>query len=104
MVASYKQNLVMANLVRNLNHQGKRGDTIHIPKPTRGSASSKAANTQVTLQAPTHPEITISIDRHYEYSKLFEDIVEVQAMDSLRQFTTDKDIVRSSLDNGNVLH
>ena len=75
-----------------------------IPSLTRGSASSKTANTQVTLQAPTHPEITVNINRHYEYSKLFEDIVEVQAMDSLRQFSTDKDIVRSSLDNGKVLH
>jgi len=65
-VASYKANLVMANLVRNINHQGKRGDTIHIPKPTRGSVSSKAANTQVTLQAPTHPEITVNINKHYE--------------------------------------
>jgi hypothetical protein len=32
-VATYKANLVAANLVRNLNHSGKKGDTIHIPTP-----------------------------------------------------------------------
>jgi len=30
-IAAYKQNLVMANLVTRLNHVGKKGDAIHIP-------------------------------------------------------------------------
>ena len=42
-IASYKANLVMGNLVRKLNHRGKKGASIKIPTPTRGSASSKAA-------------------------------------------------------------
>ena len=46
--AAYKSNLVIANLVKKMNHVGKKGDTLHIPKPVRGSATAKAENTQVT--------------------------------------------------------
>jgi len=88
-VAAYKNNLVMANAVNKMPMKGKKGDTIHIPKPTRGSASAKAASTQVTLQAATETEVVITIDKHYEYSRLIEDITEVQAQASLRKFYTD---------------
>ena len=88
-IAAYKSNLVVANLVTKINHKGKKGDTIHIPKPTRGSASVKAASTQVTLIAATETELSISIDQHYEYSRLIEDITSVQALESLRRFYTD---------------
>lgn len=88
-VAAYKSNLVVANLVNKMPMRGKKGDTIHIPKPTRGSASAKAAQTQVTLQAATESEVIVTIDKHYEYSRLIEDITEVQALASLRKFYTD---------------
>ena len=88
-IGAYKSNLVLANLVTKMSHKGKKGDTIHIPKPTRGSASEKAANTQVTLSAATNTVVDISITSHYEYSKLIEDIAEVQALASMRKFYTD---------------
>jgi N4-gp56 family major capsid protein len=88
-VAAYKNSLVMANVVNKMPMKGKKGDTIHIPKPTRGSASAKAASTQVTLQAATESEVVVTIDKHYEYSRLIEDITEVQAQASLRKFYTD---------------
>jgi len=88
-IGAYKSNLVIANLVTKLSHKGKKGDTIHIPVPSRGSASAKAANTQVTLSAATNSVINISIDQHYEYSKLIEDIAEVQSLASMRKFYTD---------------
>jgi len=88
-IGSYKSNLVLANLVTKMSHKGKKGDTIHIPAPSRGSASAKAANTQVTLSAATNSVVNISIDKHYEYSKLIEDIAEVQALASMRKFYTD---------------
>lgn len=88
-VASYKKNLVAANLIKKMNFKGKKGDTVHVPAPTRGSASAKAANTQVTLIAATEGEKVIAIDQHWEYSRLIEDIVEAQALASLRQFYTD---------------
>ena len=88
-IASYKSNLVVANLVTRLNHKGKKGDTIHIPTPVRGSATAKAANTAVKIQGDTHSVTNLSIDKHYEYSVLIEDIVEVQSINSLRKFYTD---------------
>tara|TARA_Y100001963_G_C6792809_1_gene456642 strand:- start:4129 stop:5052 length:924 start_codon:yes stop_codon:yes gene_type:complete len=88
-IAGYKKNLVLGNLVTKINHAGKKGDTIHIPKPVRGSANAKAANTQVTLQGDTHAVVDVSINKHYEYSVVMEDIVEVQALQSLRRFYTD---------------
>lgn len=88
-IAAYKNNLVLANAVNKMSHVGKKGDTIHIPKPTRGSASAKAASTQVTLIAATESEVQVSIDKHYEYSRLIEDITDVQAQPSLRRFYTE---------------
>ena len=88
-VAAYKKNLVLANLVNKMPMSGKKGDVLHIPKPTRGSANAKAAETQVTLQASTETEVTVTIDKHYEYSRLIEDITEAQALASLRRFYTD---------------
>ena len=87
-IAAYKSNLVMANLVSKMSFKGKKGDTLHIPKPTRGTASAKAASTQVTLQAATESEIQVLVNKHYEYSRLIEDITEVQALASLRKFYT----------------
>jgi len=87
-IAAYKKNLVIANLVMKMNFKGKKGDTIHIPTPTRGSASAKAASTQVTLIAATESEVQVTIDKHYEYSRFIEDIVEAQALSSLRNFYT----------------
>ena len=88
-IGAYKSNLVLANLVTKLSHKGKKGDAIHIPVPARGEASVKAADTQVTLLASTNAKVTITIDKHYEYSKLIEDIAEVQALSSMRKFYTD---------------
>lgn len=88
-VAAYKANLVLANLVRKMSFKGKKGDTLHIPKPTRGVATAKAANTAVTIQANTESEVQVLIDQHFEYSRFIEDIVEVQALSSLRSFYTD---------------
>ena len=88
-VAAYKANLVMAALVTMFNHQGKKGDRLNIPSPTRGAASAKAENTLVDPIQNVEQDINIDITSHYEYSRLIEDIVSVQALDSLRQFYTD---------------
>lgn len=88
-VAAYKKNLVAANLFKKMSFVGKKGDTVHIPSPTRGTATLKSANSQVALQAATEGDVSVTIDKHYEYSRLIEDIVEVQALSSLRRFYTD---------------
>ena len=88
-VAAYKKNLVAANLIKKMNFRGKKGDTIHIPAPARGVANSKVAANAVTLQASTNTDIAVLINKHYEYSRLIEDIAEVQALTSMRQLYTD---------------
>jgi hypothetical protein len=89
-IASYKANLVMANLVRRLNHRGKKGDTVKVPTPTRGTASSKSEQALVTfIEHGADTGVSILIDKHYEYSRLIEDLVDVQALESLRRFYTD---------------
>ena len=87
-IAAYKKNLVLANIVMKMNFKGKKGDVVHIPAPTRGAASAKTASTAVTLIADTETEIQVSINKHFEYSRFIEDIVEAQALNSLRQFYT----------------
>ena len=88
-IAAYQRTLKMAPLVKRMPMSGKKGDTIHVPRPTRGDATAKAAESQVTLIAATEPEMTIVVNRHFEYSRLIEDITEVQALTSLRQFYTE---------------
>lgn len=88
-LANFKQNLIVGQLVSRMNHNGKKGDSIVIPSPVRGSASSKAALTGVTLQNNNEASVSILIDKHKEYSRLIEDIVDVQALASLRRFYTD---------------
>jgi len=87
--AAYKSNLVIANLVKKMSHVGKKGDTLHIPKPVRGSATAKAENSQVNLIVGADTDFSVSIDKHYEYSRLIEDITDVQALPSLRSFYTE---------------
>jgi N4-gp56 family major capsid protein len=87
-IAAYKSNLVMANLVKKMSMSGKKGDTIHVPKPTRGSATAKAEGVAVTIQNSVESEVLININKHFEFSRLIEDITEVQALASLRQFYT----------------
>ena len=87
-LAEYEHSLVMKPLVKSLKVAGKKGDTVHIPMPMRGDANEKLAEKSVTLIAETTGDKTIVIDQHWEYSRLIEDIVDVQALSSLRKFYT----------------
>ena len=88
-IAAYQKNLKMSPLVKKLSMTGKKGDVIHVPKPTRGAAHAKAEATAVTIQGNVETELQITINRHFEYSRFIEDIVEVQALNSMRQFYTE---------------
>jgi hypothetical protein len=87
-VAAYKSNLVLAPLVKSLGMTGKKGDVIHVPKPVRGDAHAKVEGQAVTIQNATEGEVQVVIDKHFEYSRMIEDITETQALASLRQFYT----------------
>ena len=88
-IAAYKKNLVAANLIKKMNMKGKKGDVVHFPAPARGSATTKSAESEVTLIQESGTEKTVTINQHYEYSRLIEDFAEVQALTSLRRFYTD---------------
>jgi hypothetical protein len=88
-IAAYKSNLVMPNLVVNMPFTGRKGDTFHVPNPTRGSATAKGSEAMVTLIANQESTKQYLIDQHYEYSRLIEDIASIQADDSVRKFYTD---------------
>lgn len=88
-IAGFKANIVVANLITVFDQAGKKGSVINVPNFTRTAASAKTQGSQVTLIAPTHASTPITINKWYEYSVLIEDIVEVQALDSLRMTYTD---------------
>jgi N4-gp56 family major capsid protein len=89
MIATYKANQVMPQLVHSMPFHGMKGDTVHVPRPVRESGSAKAAQTQITLVASQSTQTNYLIDTHWHYAVLIEDIVKVQADDSLRAFYTD---------------
>ena len=88
-IAAYETNLVLAPLIRKMSMVGKKGDTIHVPKPNRGEANAKVAETAVTLNSDTAGELQIIVDQHFEYSQMFEDIAELQSLSSARRFYTE---------------
>ena len=89
-VAAYKKNLVLAQLVSLIPHVGKKGDKIHIPFATRGSAQTKTESTVVSVIAYADSvEKSVDIEQHYHYARLLEDRAELQALPSIRRFFTD---------------
>lgn len=87
-VATYMAKTVMRNLVDVNQHEKHKGDVIHIPNPGRGEASAKGPSTQVSFIEDNASEITISINKHYEYSKLYEDIADILALNGMKKFYT----------------
>ena len=91
-VAQYKANLVLANLISKINHNGRKGDTLYLPSITdrkTAGPSAKAEDTIVTLVPAATSQVTVSLDQHWEYSFVYEDIASLQALDSLRRHYTD---------------
>ena len=88
-VAAYKANLVAAASITRFDHTGKKGDTLHLQVPARQSANDKTANNPVTLNTDTATDLTIVIDKHKEWSMVFEDIAKIQSMPSAMEFYVD---------------
>lgn len=88
-IATFKANIIVRPLITNFNMVGKKGSVINVPNFTRGSASAKTQGSQVTLIAATDTNTAITINKWFEYSKLIEDIVDIQALDSMRMAYTD---------------
>ena len=88
-IAAYKANTVLVPLVQSMPFTGQKGDTVHIPKPSRGNVNSKDATKSVTINVETSGVFNLSISEHFEYSRLIEDSAKIQALDSMRSFYTD---------------
>jgi hypothetical protein len=98
-LATYKSNLVVAQLVVTMNHVGKKGDTVHIPtiSARRDAQLRRPATAGVegvenldVQPGQVNPSLTdVLIDRHFEYSTLIEDFAAMQATGGLRRFYTD---------------
>lgn len=81
-----RMNLVLANLVKRYDSEVKNsGDTIHIPQLAEVSARTKAAGTDVTYDAATEAELTMTIDQHKYFAFVVEDIVKAQSHTDLRE-------------------
>lgn len=90
-IAATESNLVFQPMCWDWSDPVKgKGDTIHIPGVSNLSSNAKAANTQVTLNAPSEGVTDLIINRHDECSFLIEDILNVQASYNLMKFYTDK--------------
>lgn len=88
-IAPYKANRVLAELVTNWNFKGQKGDTLNIPTFVRGSANAKAQESVVTPNVTNSTLTTVSIDKHIEYTVLIEKFAETQAMASMRKAYVD---------------
>lgn len=103
-IAVYKANTVMVPLVQSMPFSGQKGDTVHVPKPSRGSVNAKSAGTGVTINVETAGVFNLTIDQHFEYSRLIEDIAKIQALDSMRAFYTDDAGYAHALSLDDALH
>lgn len=62
-----------------INASAGEGDTVHVSVPGTFTASTKAANTAVTLQTPTDAKVSIVLNQHKEVSFLVEDPARIQS-------------------------
>jgi hypothetical protein len=74
-----------------MDHTGKYGATVHVPSPSRSSATAffSSQGTQITPTVATESEFTITINQHWVNAKQIPDVAEKQFLPSYRRFITD---------------
>lgn len=82
--AFLRASLVLADKIKMISFEGQKGDVLHIPDVSELTTYAKAANTEITLQAPTEDQFTLTINKHRESSFLIEDMLAVQSAYNLR--------------------
>lgn len=81
-----RSNLVMANLVKRFDSDVKNGgDVIHVPNLAEVTARDKSSGTDVTYDAATETENTITVNKHKYFGFKLEDIAKVQSRTDLRE-------------------
>ena len=87
--SSFECRLVLAELVKNIDFQGRAGDTMHIPAPLRGASSAFTEGNSVVLQNNTEGEIQVVVDQHFEYTRLISDRADIQGLETQKSFYVD---------------
>lgn len=102
----FKSNLVLGELVETMDHTGKYGDVIHVPTITRGAAASQfgSQGSEVSFTAPTVNEFQVALDQWWVHGKQIPDIVEKQALPSMRKFIVDDMAYSLAVAVDNYLH
>lgn len=90
-IEAFEANTVLKKLVWDVYKPGKtRGDTIHLPNISRLTTTAKAANTEVTLSAPTETAVSLVINRYDHAAFLLERIADVQSSFDTMKYYTEK--------------
>lgn len=81
-----RRNLVLANLVKRYDSDFKNGgDILHIPQLAEVAARTKSAGSDVTYDAATETELTLTVGTQAYFAFVLEDIVKVQSRTDLRE-------------------
>lgn len=82
---------MLAELVETMDHEGKYGDVIHVPSITRGTTAQQFSSqgAEVAFTAPTVNEFQIVLNQWWVHGKQVPDIVDKQALPSMRKFIVD---------------
>lgn len=88
-IRATESNLVFADKVKRYDRDVRgKGDVVHIPNLSNLTAYQKSANTEITPEAVTENEKTITVDQHWYSSVLIEDITAVQSdYDLMKEYT-----------------
>lgn len=80
-----RSNIALARLVSKDSDVAafSQGDVLNIPVPGTFTTNDKAAGTAVTLQNPSAPNVTVTLDQHKEVSFVIEDVAAAQANQDL---------------------
>ena len=90
-------NLVAAGLCMRFDKDVmQKGDTIHVPKVSNLTTTTKSANTAVTFQSPTEDKVDINITTYVEASFLIEDNLDAQSQYALAEIYKKKAIYANS--------
>jgi hypothetical protein len=88
-IRAREKSKVMSRLVQDRSNEvAGKGDVLNIQSISNMSANPKANNTQVSLQAPSEANTTITVNRFFESSFLVETILSRQSqMDLQKEYT-----------------
>lgn len=79
------------------------GEVIKVPKRGVVTANSKAAGSEVTPQAPTATDVSVTLDQHYEVTLMIDDVTKVlQNQDTQEGYAVDGAIALAEQVEGTI--